>query len=442
MDSYPDLDRIKQMMRDRGAHKIVFKRLSPNDNSKNQIYLGEGFGAANILPTGQPVAAVSGGHRNPIFKAAVKLCWMDNAGQIFPAPYSQLILYPQYPEVRLSGFLRSSEWAPNDLMTSRREGRVLLFGLAADQTVIAYAAEPDSPVAKEILARSDGSRTGVFEHLPVDQSDYAYGTQESLLKALCLVHRKGWIKPWRLQASGDSEPCKGSNCAGVTLESELGILSNSERTPDFEGWEVKSYIVTSFDSKASKALTLMTPEPTGGHYKTEGIESFIRKYGYKDKRGRPNRHNFGGIHCVGKYQPTTGLTMRLTGYDLINRKITSSDGELALIDKNDSVAASWSLSKLLSHWQVKHLKAAYVPAIQSDGTDRQYHYGINVMLGVGTDYLQFLNGLISGNVYLDPAIKVVDTSNRLETKRRNQFRIKLNNLATLYHKSTRHQSCE
>jgi hypothetical protein len=61
------------------------------------------------------------------------------------------------------------------------------------------------------------------------------------------------------------------------------------------------------------AITLMTPEPTGGFYKERGVEAFIRKFGYPDKNDRPDRLNFGGIHRAGERQPSTGLTLRLTG---------------------------------------------------------------------------------------------------------------------------------
>ena len=35
-----------------GAVRFYAKRLAPNDNSKNQVYLGGGFGALNIIPHG------------------------------------------------------------------------------------------------------------------------------------------------------------------------------------------------------------------------------------------------------------------------------------------------------------------------------------------------------------------------------------------------------
>jgi hypothetical protein len=42
----------------------------------------------------------------------------------------------------------------------------------------------------------------------------------------------------------------------------------------------------------------MTPEPTDGLYKSEGVEKFLREYGYTDKKGRDDRMNFGGVHTV------------------------------------------------------------------------------------------------------------------------------------------------
>ena len=55
-----------------------------------------------------------------------------------------------------------------------------------------------------------------------------------------------------------------------TLEAELGITPNGYAEPDFMGWEVKQYGVTDFIAiRPRSPVTLMTPEPTGGIYRTE-----------------------------------------------------------------------------------------------------------------------------------------------------------------------------
>ena len=40
-------------MASHGAVRFYAKRLAPNDNSKNQVYLGGGFGALNVIPHGE-----------------------------------------------------------------------------------------------------------------------------------------------------------------------------------------------------------------------------------------------------------------------------------------------------------------------------------------------------------------------------------------------------
>jgi hypothetical protein len=73
------------------------------------------------------------------------------------------------------------------------------------------------------------------------------------------------------------------------LEAELGVAKNSKSEPDFHGWEVKQHSVANFDTVGSGAITLMTPEPTGGYYKEHGAAEFVRKFGYADKAGRLDR---------------------------------------------------------------------------------------------------------------------------------------------------------
>ena len=119
-----DLNTLKAAMVAKRATKLYVKKLSPNDNSKNQVYLGPGFEALNIIPSKE--IYVDGGRtgsKRDRFKADVDLCWMDAQGSLFPAKGAQLILYPKYPEVRMSGFLKGCSDAPSKLMQSRHEAR-------------------------------------------------------------------------------------------------------------------------------------------------------------------------------------------------------------------------------------------------------------------------------------------------------------------------------
>ena len=434
------IDSLKSRMVELGVRRLLVKRLSPNDNSKNQVYLGGDLGIANVIPAGIPKARSTGTHAQPIFIAPMTFSWLDDKGRRYPVPAAQMILYPQYPEVRFSGFLRGAEWAPSAVMASRTEGRILLLGISSDDSVIGFAASADHPIARSLQGRTDLEASGVFLRIPLPGE--AADSRSTLMAELCRVSRLGWIEPWRLQVDGTRTLCKGTNCVGVTLESELGIRANGRSEPDFEGWEVKSHTVPNLERPYSGVLTLLTPEPNGGRYVDEGVESFVRRYGYADMRGREDRLNFGGVHRVGQRADRTGLRLELTGFDVQSGKLLDSLGSLALVDTHDAVAASWSFEGLLAHWIRKHAKAAYVPAEKESNNDVRYRYGQRVTFAEGTSYSKLLAALACGLVYLDPGIKVENASTVPRVKRRNQFRVKFADLGYLYDSTYELEPCE
>jgi hypothetical protein len=176
----------------------------------------------------------------------------------------------------------------------------------------------------------------------------------------------------------------------------------------------------------------MTPEPTDGIYKSEGTESFLRKYGYADKTGREDRINFGGVHKAGHRHKLTNLEMQLIGFDSESGKIRNTNGRISLVDIKGNETASWSFSSMLLHWNRKHNQACYVPSLSETDNERQYKYGNNIILGTGTDFQLFLGQLSNGNIYYDPGIKMENASTKPKIKKRSQFRIKSQHLPELY----------
>lgn len=249
--------------------------------------------------------------------------------------------------------------------------------------------------------------------------------REILIAELRRIHLSSPISGKKLDRSGTPIPYKATNGAGYTLEAELGISPNGYAEPDFNGWEIKAH--------SGSVVTLMTPEPDAGFYQTEGVDSFIRAYGYPDKNGIPNRLNFGGIHKVGDRQPLTGLTLSIRGYQEHSKKV-DADGGIFLFDDKDNIAAEWQFTKILEHWNRKHAKAAYVPykAIKHDDST-SYNYADHASLGEGTDFCKLLAAFSSGNAYYDPSIKLVDANTpHSKTKRRNQFRMRFSKTGDLY----------
>lgn len=429
-----DLSKLRAIMAAQGISRLYVKKLSPNDNSKNQVYLGGDFQSLNIIPNkGIEIDDTERGSVRDRFKAGIDLSWVDAGGDICPAPGAQLILYPKYPEVRMSGFLLGCRFAPSAMMASRLEGRLMFLGIRDDGKIIGHVVSPDNSLAAELAQQKNLEISGVFLKLPVDK--VRADTRGQLLDALRGIREAGWIDSVRLCPGGKLVPCLHSNCGGYTLESRLGITPNGISEPDYLGWEVKQHGVTNLDKPHSGSpITLFTPEPSAGYYKEKGVEAFIRKFGYADKVGRADRMNFGGIYRFGKPAASTGLTLTLKGYDAERSKIVDlQGGGIALLSSAGEEAAVWPFPQLMAHWNRKHAQAVYVPSASRIEPSRQYRYGAKVELGTGTDFLKLLDAIAKGVVYYDPGIKLENAStDTAKTKRRSQFRIKGSALAALY----------
>ncbi len=425
------LGRLQAIFARAGAKKLFAKPLAENDNSKNQVYFGPDFEALNLFPT---EGVFPDGPKNSIFKAKLGFGWLAKDGSVAPAPGAQLILYPQYPEVRFSGFLRGCAAAPSSLLAGRMNGRILFLATTHDQRVLGYVAAGDDEIAKEFCSLNLRATSGVFVELDLASPFHEENARSQLLTELHRISQLGWIDSKQLDSNGRLKPCRAPQCGGFTLEAELGIAKNSNSEPDFLGWEVKQHSVSSFARPDSgTAITLMTPEPTDGYYKQHGAEAFVRKFGYPDKRNRPDRRNFGGIYRVGQRQPTTGLTMNIIGYDETTGRILDASGAVALFNDTGELAAAWTFSSLLEHWSRKHARAVYVPSMRRIEPSWQYSYSPRVRLAERTDGLRLLDALANGKVYYDPGIKLEnESSSKPKSKKRSQFRVASKHLPILY----------
>lgn len=429
-----DFQKLYSMLSDLGVKDVYVKALASNDNSKNQIYLCGNFAAINIIPvtTFDIFEPASNKSRlssvSKLIRGGINFLWMTPAGQLAPAPGAKLILYPQYPEVRLSGFLQRSTVNVSEWMDVNKNGRAsdryLLLGIRDDGSVIGYLAVPGSAISKELGAASTGQQWDTLQKLgrPGGIKD---SSRSILLSELARIYRNSPIRGKKLNGKTNRiEPYKAVNGAGYTLEAELGISPNGYGEPDFEGWEVKAH--------GASVVTLFTPEPDGGIYQSKGVIEFLANYGYEDRKGRADRINFGGIYRNNSLVARTGLTLKMTGYAQEGGLFDPS-GSIALVDNSDTVAAEWSYKKLLEHWNRKHAKAVYVTYSRAEDSGAYwYSYNPEVHLGEGTDFAHLLACLAGETVYLDPGIKMENASGNAKVKKRNQFRIKANELSGLY----------
>ena len=442
------LDRIVAIFNDLEVTKIYTKPLAPNDNSKNQPYFGGHLTDLAFLPTGDLVPSSTGSKKSTDpsrkikYQSPLDLAWIDVDGQVYDAPHAKLIYYPQYPEVRFSGFLKgssvnASRWMAPD-KEGRAEGRWLILGINPDSgRIYTYLVTPESNLSHELENTDSIEITKVFRKLSLGHQFKGTSSRGTLIAKLQDIHNMGWVPGQKMKKDKNTAPYKAGNGGGYTLEALLGIPPNGIAEPDYLGWEVKQFGVKDFPRKSANPTTLMTPEPDGGFYKDQGVDDFIRKYGYPDKNSIPDRLNFGGIYKTDQKTQITGLTLTLLGYDNRKSRITNASGAIALIDNSNNIAASWSFAKMMGHWKRKHAQAVYIPCVRQNSTSGgyQYHYGKDIELGTGTDFEMLLSSMSLGSAYYDPGIKLENAStSNAKSKRRSQFRIKHKDLNSLYRK--------
>ncbi|MGP5411400.1 MvaI/BcnI family restriction endonuclease [Glutamicibacter ardleyensis] len=434
---------LLKMFSDQGVENLLVKRLGPNNNSKNQVYLAQDIADLNI-PIGPVTTALGSSTKpragGPIFHSKVDWVWLTPHAKS-PAPHAQLIIYPQYPEVRLSGLLKSSPHAPRQLLSvsptaptrGQEPDRVLLFGTGSDNRVYGMIVAKGSPAGRRFL---DNLTDKALNHFPIHASKPT-DDRESLVRELKRIHEMDWLDAVQLSQSGNISPCNGPRCGGHTLEAHLGIALNGKAEPDFGVWEVKAHGVASFDRPASGRITLFTPEPDLGLYAKNGTDWFARNYGRRKPGGE--RWDFTGQHKVtGAANSTTGLNLRLIGYDASSSTILDNSGYVGLFSPDDTLVSGWSFAKLLMHWQKKHAMAAYVPNIRSKVVPTTFRYGSEIHLGQGTAFKIFLKAMANQAIYYDPGIKSeLQPNGKWSPKARSQFRINVKMLDQLYNKFDR-----
>ena len=436
-----DLSFVKSLFRNEGCKNLYVKELAWNHDSKRQIYLTSDLSAFNMFPNEMeltpemPPGITSTKKKKPkgsdrIF-GHLKFFWLTPDSIRDEAKHAKLIFYPQYPEVRLSGFLKGTKSIPSKYLREKSgeeySNRLLFLGTDKQDNTFGFLAVGCTDLRKELRAEGDYSVDAAINRVKIRQGISA---EQRLISKLRSIHRGGWHSGMRLK-EGKRIPCNSSNAVGYTLEALLGIEPNGKNAPDYEGFEVKALTVSDFSKPTNKVVTVFTPEPNVGLYVRNFLE-FMTEYGYNDLRGRPDRKNFGGIHRVGKRHDRTKLLLQLAGFKIAANDKYDIDGQLELVDEAQKLAAGWTFRKLVDGWKNKHEKAVYVPALKNISRG-EFKFSNKIKICYGADFLCVLNSLFLGDLYLDPGVKVEHwSSKKKKTKKRNQFRAKASVLPTLY----------
>lgn len=443
------------MLKSLGIQKAILKPLPKNANDKNQIYFASDFSVLYNL------FDITLAERGPSFSSTKDsstpgslipegvfndFSWCKRDGTLVKAKNVKVIIYTQYPEARLSGFISVENDMPQSLSVSFMKDnpeckRILVLGslpggVCIALVIINYTDSFAADVAA--LPGMEGSR--ICKQITIEQDH-----RSNLLKQLSGVVKTPQ-KGCRLDAYGNTLPFTGTQVCGYTLEHALGIVPNSDKDGDINGIELKTH--------TQEKVTLFTPEPDFGPY-TDDFAKFMMMYGYQS--AGKNEYRLTGVHRANERNKKTGLTLKIREYRPANPDDKKSDWvrdangdkvafpydsstsltsklnavEVVLEDDAGKVAAGWSLTRLMNTWGVKHNDVVYLSAskmVNEDQAEREQGYAFKVrfepkvILCQQTSAEHLLKAINDGVIFLDPAPKYVpdDVS---KNKRRSQWRV-------------------
>jgi hypothetical protein len=405
--AFASLEQLAALLHKEGVRTAYAKHLSlRQDNSKNQIYLGSGLeGITNLFPA--TIHARSGSESlqkrksaagKPKLEARIDFAWLGANGQRIEAPHTRIIDYFQYPEVRLSGFLRDSD-GPEALVRDRQAEfgkRILVLGTASDGKVVGMVlTERDDPLVSDFPDLPLAYKGGVLRVLVIDGP--AGASPEQLLHdQMTAIVRGGWYSS-RINRGGTIVPFAGAQGGGYTLEALLGVAANGNKAPDLHGFEIKGY--------SGSRISLMTPTPDLGFQGANSFRAFMEKWGHAGRADDGSRR-FTGIHRSRTVSPGTGLELVVRGYDARSDSFGRPE-EIAVElvhHETGEVAAGWSLEKMANCWNAKHASAVYIAFDKREGeAGAEYRYHPRWLIGRGTDVWRLLRAIHSGLIFYDPA---------------------------------------
>jgi hypothetical protein len=407
------VEQVKSLFRRHGVSVVYCKLLAiKQDNDKNQIYLGKGFNSvSNVLPIevrqrgwSESRTKRRSNRGEHIFEGRLNFHWMDRGGNLYHAPEARIIDYFQYPEIRLSGFLKGCASPPDSLRRSHQSAfgpRILLLGITPGRLVIGMVlTDAEDPVVEKWPELPALPASPVLKVMLVDDKRFI-SNREALLEELENIFDQGWVDGQRLRA-GESGPVpfRGTQGGGYTLEALLGVPPNAKQAPDKYGYEIKS-------KSKSNRVSLMTPVADRGFEGGSSFREFMERYGWPC-RNNPNQKCFNGTHFHDVECPSSGMILHVDGFDPETCKYTleSEDIQVALRKVGaQSPAAAWSLGQLLKAWNKKHAAAAYVSTEKNLELNR-YRFGRRVWIGEGTNIGKLLEAICRRHVVYDPGHKI------------------------------------
>ena len=259
-----DIDDIARLLPLHDITHVLVKALPKNANDKNQVYWSSDFEMlSNLFDfefTERDYSLSTTKQRSDTSKKIPEATfksfhWLDTNSNLVEAPNVKMLIYAQYPEMRLSGFKTVENQIPASMSVSyvkEQPNIKRLFVLARTKQgkAIGMMVLPNETALKQCKKLPSYLKSKVV-HLLLESS----GATDSLKAHLKPIVGR-WLPGVRLDKLGDTIPFNGTQVCGYTLEHALGIRPNADQDGDFMGIELKTHTMNK--------VTLMTPEPDMG----------------------------------------------------------------------------------------------------------------------------------------------------------------------------------
>ncbi len=423
------IDEVLERLPTEQLTEVLAKVLPRNANDKNQIYWSPDFHMLHSRFAFTFSERDFSTSRTKLYSDSKKRIpegrfesfeWLDNDGERHLAPNVKMLIYAQYPEMRLSGFKTANNEMPQSLSVEYTkeygdEPRVLILARTRSAGAIGMMVIPHGELLEQIKSSQTVAPSKIIKLLYSSSGH----TENLWLEMKELV--EDWRPGCRLDTEGHELPFNGTQVCGYTLERALNIVPNASKDGDYQGIELKTH--------TRKKVTLMTPEPDMGDY-SDNFKDFMTTYGYKDSQGS---YRFTGLHRAGIRNSKTGLTLKVDCYEpkIPFSKQLASEIKVGLFTDDGHLAAGWSLERLLNCWGAKHNETVYVSAMRRDtesvelieaGYKYEVKFGAKVTWCRETNAERLLRAIANGVIILDPAPKYVPSAPG-QSKRRSQWRV-------------------
>ncbi|MBY6018725.1 hypothetical protein KUW04_13190 [Halomonas denitrificans] len=407
---------------------VLAKQLPKNANDKNQVRWSSDFSSLGSMfefefreracsESLKKGGAVKGkAIPEGVFK---NFEWLCPEGAKVRAENVKMLIYAQYPEMRLSGFKTVSGKIPESLSATYVKNnpgvcRILVLARTRDAGAVAMMVLPSEQLVNQLKA-AEGYQGSKVVKLLRENTGHEDEVREHMATFI-----ETWLPGVRLDKKKGSVPFNGKQVCGYTLEDQFDLPSNSDKNGDIHGIELKAH--------TRPKVTLMTTEPDLGEY-AEDFDQFMVTRGYQ----KGAAYRWTGVHKAGVPSARSGLTLRVKGYDPtipFSRQLTD-EMYVGLFSDDGKLTAGWSMERLLGGWGAKHNEAVYVAAtrrpceddqLAAQGHNFEVYFDREVIWCKGTSPKHLLDAILRQDIVIDPAPKLVP-GDRGENKRRTQWRV-------------------